>query len=90
MAARSETRKSLRTRQGVAAPPDGSGRAGVHQVSNARILLIVFIGLTVLVGGFLYGSYRSDMDAAYARIASGSELLDTPCGPIESNFSRWC
>jgi hypothetical protein len=31
---------------------------------------------------FTYFSYRNDMVAAEARVSSGSEVVDTPCGPI--------
>ena len=32
---------------------------------------------------FAYFSYRHELGAAQARISSGSEVVDTPCGPIE-------
>ncbi len=32
---------------------------------------------------FTYFNYRDDMVAAEARVSSGSQVVDTPCGPIE-------
>src|SRR5258706_229822 len=32
---------------------------------------------------FAYFSYRHELGAAQARVSSGSEIVDTPCGPIE-------
>src|SRR5260221_11874164 len=32
---------------------------------------------------FAYFSYRHELGAAQARSSSGSEVVDTPCGPIE-------
>jgi len=32
---------------------------------------------------FTYFSYRDDIVAAEARVSSGSQVVDTPCGPIE-------
>jgi 2-hydroxy-6-oxonona-2,4-dienedioate hydrolase len=30
-----------------------------------------------------YGDYRREIDRAYERIATGSQVADTPCGPVE-------
>lgn len=49
---------------------------------TSKILFVV----GVLVGGLLlttWVEYRRDVDAARARIATGSRVADTPCGPIE-------
>lgn len=43
------------------------------------IVVLGLIGLSLLV----FIGYRSDLRQATARIATGSELVDTPCGPIE-------
>ncbi len=47
--------------------------------------LIGFAACTLLVTGctWFVPSYRHDLDAAQQRIASGSQVADTPCGPIE-------
>ena len=47
--------------------------------------VIVLAALTVLLTGaaFTYAGYYSDLDAARQRIATGSEIADTRCGPIE-------
>lgn len=42
-------------------------------------VVLGLIGLSLLV----FIGYRSDLRQATARIATGSELVDTPCGPIE-------
>jgi pimeloyl-ACP methyl ester carboxylesterase len=47
-------------------------RAGV-------ILLVVILGASV----YLYAWFRRDMDAAEARLAEGSQIAATACGPIE-------
>lgn len=41
------------------------------------VLGLIGVSLLVVLG------YRSDLRHAMARIASGSEVVDTPCGPIE-------
>jgi pimeloyl-ACP methyl ester carboxylesterase len=47
----------------------------------------VYLGIpaAVLAGSivFAYSSYRCDIAAAEARVSSGSEVVDTPCGRIE-------
>lgn len=43
------------------------------------ILLIAAMGVALAVGL----AYRRDIDAAYARIAHGSRVVETRCGPIE-------
>ena len=46
---------------------------------------IVLAGLTLLATGaaFTYAGYYTDLDAARQRIATGSEVADTRCGPVE-------
>ena len=46
----------------------------------------VLLAAAVVAGGLLalaYTRYRHDIDPAYARIARGSQIAPTPCGPIE-------
>jgi pimeloyl-ACP methyl ester carboxylesterase len=42
----------------------------------AAILVIALIAL-------VYAIYRRDLDRAFARIETGSQVIQTPCGPIE-------
>ena len=49
---------------------------------RTRILLIVAAALAVGVG-LVWSGYRADLQAERARIATGSALVHTPCGPIE-------
>ena len=52
-------------------------------MSKRRIVLTV---AAVVVGGFLtmtYGLYRRDIDPAYERISTGSQIAMSRCGPIE-------
>ena len=46
---------------------------------------IVLAGLAVLLTGaaFTYAGYYSDLEAARQRIAIGSEIAETHCGPVE-------
>jgi 2-hydroxy-6-oxonona-2,4-dienedioate hydrolase len=50
-----------------------------------RLKTALLVGLGVFAAGlaYLYAAYRSDLSAARARIASGSEVAETGCGPIE-------
>jgi 2-hydroxy-6-oxonona-2,4-dienedioate hydrolase len=44
-------------------------------------IILVFIILLVLV--LVYASYRNDIGIAKKRVASGSKIINTDCGPIE-------
>jgi 2-hydroxy-6-oxonona-2,4-dienedioate hydrolase len=54
-------------------------------VSRARLLLFMAIAAVagVAVVMVLYRQYDNDLRAAQTRIASGSHVAETPCGPIE-------
>ena len=43
------------------------------------ILAVVFVG----VGLPTYAVYRRDVGRAYDRVATGSQIAETQCGPIE-------
>lgn len=47
-----------------------------------RILAVLAAAIAVLIA-FTYYTYRRDIDAARARVATGSEMAQTSCGPIE-------
>jgi len=47
-----------------------------------RALLTVGV-LGAALGGLLYSRYHHDVERARERIATGSQIADTPCGPIE-------
>jgi pimeloyl-ACP methyl ester carboxylesterase len=44
---------------------------------------IVLAALVVGSGALIYSRYSKDIDAARARISSGSQIVNTACGPIE-------
>ena len=48
-----------------------------------KAVLLSVVGVLVAGAALVYAKYRSDLDAAKARIATGSEVADTRCGPIE-------
>jgi pimeloyl-ACP methyl ester carboxylesterase len=51
---------------------------------KSSILILLVVAIVVIVAAVLgYHSYQRDLDAARARVASGSKLVNTPCGPIE-------
>jgi len=43
--------------------------------------IVLLLGVAAVVAVYL--AYRRDMDATYARISAGSQMAQTPCGPIE-------
>lgn len=48
-----------------------------------RTTLAITGALLAGFGAFVYSEYSRDIRAARARISSGSEVVNTPCGPIE-------
>ena len=48
-----------------------------------RIAYLIALGIFVSAGVVLGVMYQRDIQAARARIASGSEIAQTACGPIE-------
>lgn len=53
---------------------------------RSRIVRTAGTLLAILATGlitWIAASYRADIAAARARIATGSEIAQTPCGPIE-------
>lgn len=46
-------------------------------------ILLAVLGALAAAVIVVYAAYRSDLAAARQRIAAGSELAQTPCGPIE-------
>ena len=48
-----------------------------------KIASLAGLGFAIAFGGWLFVAYRADLSAARARIASGSEVAETRCGPIE-------
>ena len=53
-------------------------KARIHRPITTLVVLAA-IGLPLLV----YASYRRDLRSAEVRIATGSQIADTACGPIE-------
>lgn len=49
---------------------------------TTRALLAVGV-LAAALGGLLYSRYQHDIERARERIATGSRIAETPCGPIE-------
>jgi 2-hydroxy-6-oxonona-2,4-dienedioate hydrolase len=50
-------------------------------MKRAALLFVTVLFAAALVLSF--GNYRRDIDAARTRIAEGSQVAETPCGPIE-------
>lgn len=50
---------------------------------RTRIALTVAALLGFAIAGFTYYEYRQDIVPARARVATGSQIAQTPCGPIE-------
>jgi pimeloyl-ACP methyl ester carboxylesterase len=48
-----------------------------------KVAILVVLGALGSGTALTYAGYRSDLDAARQRIASGSEIAETRCGPIE-------
>jgi pimeloyl-ACP methyl ester carboxylesterase len=48
-----------------------------------RQILIASAAVVVVAGGVAYAHYRPNLERARARIATGSEIAATRCGPIE-------
>ena len=48
-----------------------------------RKALLVVAAIMVALGGLAYARYRPDLERARARIATGSAIATTRCGPIE-------
>lgn len=51
--------------------------------STRRRRYLFLVAAALLVLGAIYDNYRPDIERARARIATGSEIVQTPCGPIE-------
>ncbi|MGC2519164.1 MAG: alpha/beta hydrolase [Burkholderiales bacterium] len=48
-----------------------------------RVVLILVVLVGAVLTGLVYASYRRDIDQARARVSSGSQVVQTPCGAIE-------
>jgi 2-hydroxy-6-oxonona-2,4-dienedioate hydrolase len=48
-----------------------------------KAALLAVLGVVAAAAALVYAKYRSDLEAARARVAIGSEVVDTRCGPIE-------
>jgi 2-hydroxy-6-oxonona-2,4-dienedioate hydrolase len=55
----------------------------VDNIIPARLIGLAVCTLLVMGCTWFVPSYRHDLHAAQERIASGSQVADTPCGPIE-------
>ena len=52
--------------------------------ARTKLAVAILAGfLAVGLFGRVYVPYRSDIEAARARVSAGSEIAQTPCGPIE-------
>lgn len=52
-------------------------------MTTAATVLMVAVLLMAGLIGLAYSSYRRDLDQARERVSSGSQIVETPCGPIE-------
>lgn len=48
-----------------------------------RAIVLAVLAVLAAAATLVYAKYRSDLAAARERIAAGSEVAQTPCGPIE-------
>lgn len=58
-------------------------RRTLRAVRKLKVAILCFLAVLAAAAALIYAKYRSDLDAARARIASGSEVAQTRCGPIE-------
>ncbi len=52
-------------------------------MTKRRMAWVTAATLVAVLGAFVYISYQHDIQLAHARIATGSQLVETPCGAIE-------
>jgi len=64
------------------AGPDHGKACGVRAICN-RVLLIALLAVFAATIAWVVNAYRRDIDRAHARLATGSQLVTTPCGVIE-------
>lgn len=50
---------------------------------RSALLLGEICALGVALGGLVYFGFEHDLESATARVSAGSQLAETPCGPIE-------
>jgi pimeloyl-ACP methyl ester carboxylesterase len=62
---------------------ESEGRDSVRSERAQRVAAVAAVGAVLGVGLPVYASYRRDLRAARARIASGSLIAQTRCGQIE-------
>jgi pimeloyl-ACP methyl ester carboxylesterase len=48
-----------------------------------KAALLAVLSVAAAAAALVYAKYRSDLEGAYTRVASGSEIADTRCGLIE-------
>ena len=48
-----------------------------------RSLLRVALAIAAAVVALAYGAYWHDIDLSHERVSTGSQIVQTPCGPIE-------
>jgi hypothetical protein len=51
--------------------------------SYRRKVAIAGLAVAVAIAAVAYALYRRDLAAAHARLSGASEIVTTPCGPIE-------
>ena len=52
-------------------------------MTHSRTRWAVFIGLIAALCALTYAAYHRDIERARERVAAGSRVAETPCGPIE-------
>lgn len=68
-----------------------SGSVGLNPIKRRRMTrarvrraVSILVGLLVVgLSGMVYISYRRDIHQASERVSTGSQIVQTPCGPIE-------
>jgi pimeloyl-ACP methyl ester carboxylesterase len=51
--------------------------------TRTKLVLLVVAALLVVAGALVYADFRRDIAAHYERVAHGSRVIDTRCGPVE-------
>ena len=61
----------------------GMHRSQARRRTLVRGVVLFIVALLVVGVGFTYRTYSRDVNAARARSAAGSQIVETPCGRIE-------
>jgi pimeloyl-ACP methyl ester carboxylesterase len=60
-----------------------SNTVSPRRLGGGRLVAMIAALLIVALAAWIIGSYARDIRHAWARVSTGSQLIQTPCGPIE-------